>query len=98
MHFVFIKKDLTRATILKDDKGRTLPAMTVFSMVIDYLKNDMMGPCQQTLSEGDFGDKDVLWIITVPAIWNDSAKQFMRECAILVYADLALFDNLIIVF
>jgi hypothetical protein len=24
---------------------------------------------------------DVKWIITVPAIWSDAAKQFMREAA-----------------
>ncbi|EGG13692.1 hypothetical protein DFA_11453 [Cavenderia fasciculata] len=25
---------------------------------------------------------DVLWVITVPAIWDDAAKQIMRQCAI----------------
>ncbi|EGG13713.1 hypothetical protein DFA_11474 [Cavenderia fasciculata] len=26
--------------------------------------------------------RDVLWVITVPAIWDDAAKQIMRQCAI----------------
>lgn len=26
-------------------------------------------------------EKDFLWIITVPAIWTDGAKHFMREAA-----------------
>jgi hypothetical protein len=24
---------------------------------------------------------DIRWVLTVPAIWNDGAKQFMREAA-----------------
>jgi len=30
------------------------------------------------------GDKDYHWVITVPAIWVDGAKQFMREAAEMV--------------
>ena len=26
-------------------------------------------------------DSSVIWVITVPAIWDDSAKQFMEEAA-----------------
>lgn len=26
--------------------------------------------------------EDISWVIAVPAIWNDAAKQFMREAAI----------------
>ena len=25
---------------------------------------------------------DIFWVLTVPAIWDDSAKQFMREAAV----------------
>ena len=25
---------------------------------------------------------DIFWVLTVPAIWEDSAKQFMREAAV----------------
>jgi len=28
---------------------------------------------------------EIHWVITVPAIWNDAAKQFMTEAAIKVY-------------
>jgi len=27
---------------------------------------------------------DIDWVLTVPAIWNDSSKQFMREAAEMV--------------
>ena len=26
-------------------------------------------------------EQDIHWVLTVPAIWNDVAKQFMREAA-----------------
>ena len=29
----------------------------------------------------DLDEMDVHWVITVPAIWSDGAKQFMREAA-----------------
>lgn len=29
----------------------------------------------------DFENSDVRWVITVPAIWKQPAKQFMREAA-----------------
>jgi len=32
----------------------------------------------------DIQQSDVLFVITVPAIWSDASKQFMREAAIAV--------------
>lgn len=29
-------------------------------------------------------NSDILWVLTVPAIWSDSAKQFMRLAAVQV--------------
>lgn len=40
----------------------------------DVIKHASNHVCN--LNEGDF-----LWVITVPAIWKDAAKQFMREAA-----------------
>lgn len=31
--------------------------------------------------------KDVFWVLTVPAIWSDKAKQFMRKSAEEVFID-----------
>ena len=75
MSFKGLKRDLTIA----DDKGRKLNALLVFSMSIRYLKDHVV----HTLSNRTSGvtEKDVHWVLTVPAIWNDNAKQFMREAA-----------------
>lgn len=29
----------------------------------------------------DMDEMDIHWVLTVPAIWSDGAKQFMREAA-----------------
>jgi hypothetical protein len=75
-----IFKKLTRDIKLKDDKGLSLSAMKVFSEGIRYLKDHLI----MTSDEKGVGLRfeEVHWVLTVPAIWNDSAKQFMREAAI----------------
>ncbi|XP_033761605.1 heat shock 70 kDa protein 12B-like [Pecten maximus] len=70
---------LDRDLKLKDEQGRTMSAMDIFSDAIRYLKDH----CLEVLGNAVQGMKpdDVHWILTVPAIWTDAAKQFMREAA-----------------
>lgn len=56
-----------------------MEAMKVFSSVIGYLKKHMLNTCQNQLS--DIKEFDIMWVLTVPAIWDDPSKQFMREAA-----------------
>ena len=49
-------------------------ALEVFGESIRYLKD-------HALRQLDGPDKDIQWVLTVPAIWDDSAKQFMRLAA-----------------
>ncbi|KAL3841758.1 hypothetical protein ACJMK2_019860 [Sinanodonta woodiana] len=71
---------LTRETEITDGKGRKLSAMKVFSLAIRYLKDDLLSTVNGRFDRG-FRASDVRWVLTVPAIWNDKAKQFMRESA-----------------
>jgi len=59
--------------------GNKLPAFDIFKMSISYLKKE----AEKMLMEKGYrvSPDDVKWIITVPAIWSDAAKQFMREAA-----------------
>lgn len=57
-----------------------MSAMTVFTMVIKFLKEKLIE--QTRLSKTDLEEHEILWTLTVPAIWSDAAKQFMREAAI----------------
>lgn len=69
--------------MLEDDKDQKLPAITVFSLAIRYLRDDLISTFSSPLKQNKihFNEDSVHFVLTVPAIWNDSAKQFMREAA-----------------
>ncbi|XP_060077647.1 heat shock 70 kDa protein 12A-like [Ylistrum balloti] len=73
-------KDLSMTTNVQDEMGKTLPAIDVFTHAIRYLKDHLF----KTLSDSFDGITlgDIRFVLTVPAIWNDNAKQFMRLAAI----------------
>lgn len=54
----------------------------IFGHIIRYMKLKLLGDLKtrgNTVKEGN-----ILWVVTVPAIWSDGAKQFMREAALAV--------------
>ena len=69
-----------RYITIEDSLNRSLPAMRVFSLTIGYLVEDMVAVVKERVA----GTKpsEIHWVLTVPAIWTDSAKQFMTEAAI----------------
>ena len=60
--------------------GKSLPAIEVFKMSIQFLSQDLLKECSNALA-GELTMDDICWVLTVPAIWSDGAKQFMREAA-----------------
>lgn len=60
-----------------------MKALDVFSICIKHLKDTMLEEMNKKLAN-DISEKDVDFIITVPAIWGDTAKMFMREAAVKV--------------
>ncbi|KAK3603239.1 hypothetical protein CHS0354_007569 [Potamilus streckersoni] len=79
---IFDNLELSRYTMIEDITGKTLPAMTVFSRAIESMRNDFLSQFKSKL-EGRIEDRDICWVLTVPAIWSESAKQFMRQAAIM---------------
>ena len=65
--------------MLYDDQRNRMPAIDVFSAAINYLKDHLMKRLRDRLA--DIQDTDIHWVLTVPAIWHDGAKQFMKEAA-----------------
>ena len=65
--------------MLKDDQGQEMSALDVFSASIRYLKETLLRRIQEAVK--GFRQTDIHWVLTVPAIWEDGAKQFMREAA-----------------
>jgi hypothetical protein len=68
---------------LEDVTGKSLLAIEVFGLLIRALKSHLL----ERLYHGgtDIKPHEIKWVLTVPAIWPDSAKQFMRISAEKVY-------------
>ncbi|KAL3879862.1 hypothetical protein ACJMK2_032141 [Sinanodonta woodiana] len=76
------KMVLDRNIYIEDETQKSVSAKTVFSLVIRYLKEDMLKNIKDRLSSGSIREDEITWVLTVPAIWTDAAKQFMREAAV----------------
>ena len=69
-------------------------AMDVFSAAIGYLQRHVIQCCEK---QGfSLSPHEIKWVLTVPAIWGDAAKQFMRKAAeqVCIYQFLYLSNNL----
>lgn len=65
--------------MIEDICGKSLLALDVFSLSIKALMDHLFKPINDQVN--DIQIEDVLWVLTVPAIWNDNAKLFMRKSA-----------------
>lgn len=64
--------------------GKTLPAKEVFSKSIQALVGSFKEMFERDSPKMKLKDTDIKWVLTVPAIWSEQSKQFMRKCAELV--------------
>ncbi|XP_076468246.1 uncharacterized protein LOC143299036 isoform X2 [Babylonia areolata] len=74
-------KELSRETLVTAVNGTQLPALTIFAHVLDFFVTHAL----QQLSDQsgtEFRRQDVRWVVTVPAIWREPAKQLMRQAAL----------------
>ena len=65
---------------LLDITGRRLPAKQVLALMIGWLKDDIIADMRRQYS-APVEVKDIHWIITVPAVYSRTTKQFMSESA-----------------
>lgn len=82
---VFFQARLNRDTLLEARNGKRLRALDIFSKALKYLKDRALERIHEQ-SGVEYKAKEVRWVVTVPAIWKQSAKQFMREAAYEVQA------------
>lgn len=75
----YLLQDVHWSTTIPDASGKKMRALDVFSEAIGYLKRHVMKQCDER--GFDLSDREIKWILTVPAIWGDAAKQFMRKAA-----------------
>ena len=64
---------------LEDVTGKTVVASEVFSKFIKALKDHLLTHFDETGKAIE--PHEIRWVLTVPTIWTDASKQFMRECA-----------------
>lgn len=68
--------------VLEDISGKAVPAIDVFGLSIKALVTHLTDILDK---QGTGMDKsEIQWVLTVPAIWTDAAKQFMRKSAVKV--------------
>lgn len=81
-HFLLSYQEISLGMKIQDITGKTLLAKKVFVESIRYLKDHFL----EIFSNKNLDTKitDILFVITVPAIWSDAAKQFMRVCSEMV--------------
>ncbi|KAI0983717.1 hypothetical protein GJ496_003540 [Pomphorhynchus laevis] len=73
-------QELTIRTMLTASNGKKVNALKVFTYALAYFKDYAMKELnEQTGSK--LTDEDLKWVITVPAIWRQPAKAFMRQAA-----------------
>ncbi|XP_035994551.1 heat shock 70 kDa protein 12A [Fundulus heteroclitus] len=74
-------RKITTDLTIKAANGKEMKALIVFSETLRFLKEDALKTIEQNTDGRKFKASDFTWVLTVPAIWDHSAKQFMREAA-----------------
>ncbi|KAL2081066.1 hypothetical protein ACEWY4_022919 [Coilia grayii] len=85
--FENFKMDLYKNKVIEGDlqltttNGKQMSAIKVFSESLKYLKNHALRKIENFSQGTKLQDSDITWVLTVPAIWTNAAKQFMRDAA-----------------
>ena len=71
-----VSKDLK----ITDESGKEMNAFKVFVSAIKYLRDFVLNEMEKG-GILNLTTHEINWVITVPAIWSNGSKQFMREAA-----------------
>ncbi|CAG0912775.1 unnamed protein product [Notodromas monacha] len=73
---------LSRDTEIMAVNGKTLPAAVVFRHALQFFRDHALAEIGEGCGlDAGLNEEDVRWVLTVPAIWRQPAKQLMREAA-----------------
>ena len=92
----YFLKSWTNDTMIEDITGKKeVNAIEVFQHGIKYFRDLMLN----TIEKKGLGyeEANIRWVLTVPAIWSEPAKQFMTEAAELVIMGFVIFMSMSIV-
>nr|XP_034302220.1 heat shock 70 kDa protein 12A-like [Crassostrea gigas] len=69
-----------RETVCIDETGKEFNALKLFTFCIHYLTTSLLEDIYKTI-EQSVTMSDIEFVITVPAIWDDTARMFMIEAS-----------------
>lgn len=98
MLFRRFKMKLYNKMVINDDlsiddvRGRKYSAKRIFTLSIKALVDHFKSSFQRQ-NVSDIKDDDIKWVLTVPAIWSEAAKKFMRHCA----TDAGIQDEMLVI-
>ena len=70
---------LNEETRIRAANGKEWPAKRVFALALTYFRQLVELELREQMPA--YQPSDVRWVLTVPAIWSATAKQFMRRAA-----------------
>ncbi|XP_052761061.1 heat shock 70 kDa protein 12B-like [Mya arenaria] len=76
---------LTKRITVEDFSGKQMAAFPLFVMSIKYLREHLLE--EVTSQKRGIKETEILYVLTVPAIWDDNAKRFMRDAAVAAKID-----------
>ena len=76
---IFIQQAVKKTMSIKDATGKAMDAVEVFGACIRFLSDHLYDRVKQSIPESK--KEDIRYVLTVPAIWNEGAKLFMKEAA-----------------
>ncbi|KAL3858893.1 hypothetical protein ACJMK2_009142 [Sinanodonta woodiana] len=75
------REGFTKSSKLEDVSGKKMEAIVVFSKSIECLTKVLIEMLDR---QGALvRQTEIHWVLTVPAIWDEPSKQFMREAAVM---------------
>ena len=68
-------------TIVKSIEGKEMPLMTVIAESLKFISKRALSKLEEQIGKGVKKEK-IRWVLTVPALWSEEHKLFMRKAAV----------------
>ena len=65
---------------VKSADGREMPLMKVIAESLRFISNKAIDKLKDQI--GEFNKEKIRWVLTVPALWSEEHKMFMRKAAV----------------
>ena len=78
-------QDMLHSFDVQAVNGKKLPVVMVIAKLLQYFKHEFIGGYSEFSKKHELPSiSQIMWIVTVPAIWSLAAKQIMKDAARMV--------------